>query len=131
MVGFLSAYVLFNFYYLGEGLSPILLIMIRLLNLFSGFAFVGFGFLAFNLIPEFRNYIGQELVAWWIFYSLMFCLTFIIWALTYFYMRDAEEINEDILDNLEQRLEMIKLMEQQQFQKKCAYPNKRQMEMDL
>ena len=116
--------------------------MIRLLNLFSGFAFIGFGFLAFNLIPEIRNYIGQELVAWWIFYSLCFCLTFIIWALTYFYMRDVEEINEDILDNLEERLEMIKLMEHEQFKKKCAYPNettlekeflrnKKQLEMDL
>jgi len=61
----------------------------------------------------------------------MFCLTFIIWALTYFYMRDVEEINEDILDSLEDRLEMIKLMEQQQIQKKCAYPNKKQMEMDI
>ena len=101
--------------------------MFRLLNLFSGFAFVGFGFLAFNLIPEFRSYIGQELVAWWIFYSLMFCLTFIIWALTYFYMKDAEEMNNIFLDNLEQRLEMIKLVEQRENHKKCN----KQMELNL
>ncbi len=105
--------------------------MIRLLNLFSGFAFIGFGFFAFNLLPELQDYYGQQLIAWWVFYSLMFCLTFIIWALTYFYMRDVEEINEDILDNLEDRLEMIKLMEHEQFKKKCAYPNKKQLEMDI
>ena len=101
--------------------------MFRLLKLFSGFAFVGFGFLAFNLIPEFRNYIGQELVAWWIFYSLMFCLTFIIWALTYFYMKDAEEMNNIFLDNLEQRLEMVRLVEQRENHKKCN----KQMELNL
>ena len=57
--------------------------MMKFLNLFSGFAFVIFGYSALNMIPEFKNYLGQELVGWWIFYSLMFCLTFIAWALSY------------------------------------------------
>ena len=57
--------------------------MIKFLNLFSGFAFVIFGYSALNMIPEFKNYLGQELVGWWIFYSTMFCLTFIAWALSY------------------------------------------------
>jgi uncharacterized membrane protein len=84
--------------------------MIRLLNLFSGFAFIGFGFFAFNLIPEFREYYGQQLVMWWVFYSLMFCLTFIIWALTYFYMRDVEDDNRE----LEKRLEWLEELEETQ-----------------
>ena len=77
--------------------------MIKILNLFSGFAFIIFGYNALHMIPEFRNYIGQELVAWFIFYALMFCLTFIVWTLTYFYMRDVD----DDLDDLEDRLERI------------------------
>ena len=57
--------------------------MMKTLNLFLGFAFVIFGYSALNMIPEFKNYLGQELVGWWIFYSIMFCLTFIAWALSY------------------------------------------------
>ena len=53
--------------------------MMKTLNLFLGFAFVIFGYSALNMIPEFKNYLGQELVGWWIFLQPVFL--FIIYCM--------------------------------------------------
>lgn len=90
----------------------------RILNLFSGFAFIFFGYSALLMIPEMRNYIGQTLIIESYFYVLGFSFTFIIWALTYFDMREEAREIEQELESLSQ-------------QKKCKFSNNKQMELDL
>ena len=99
----------------------------RILNLFSGFAFVFFGYSAILMIPEMRNYIGQTLIFEAYFYVLGFSFTFIIWALTYFDMREeAREIEEE-LDSLH----LWKDLEDEVKSTKSKMTNKKQMELDL
>ena len=60
----------------------------KTLNLFLGFAFVGFGFMAVSLIPELREYVGQELLAYFLFYVICFIFTFIAWAISYILIKE-------------------------------------------
>jgi membrane protein implicated in regulation of membrane protease activity len=76
--------------------------LMRTLNLFLGFAFVIFGYSALMMIPEFKNYLGQETVAWFIFYALSFCLSFIAWALSYAYIKEEQNPLNNIGDRLKQ-----------------------------
>ena len=76
----------------------------KTLNLFLGFAFVIFGYSALMMIPEFKNYLGQETVAWFIFYALSFCLTFIAWALSYAYIKEEKNYP---LKNIKARLRQV------------------------
>ena len=66
----------------------------KTLNLFLGFAFVIFGYSALNMIPDLSRFIGQEMLAWFLFFSISFCLTFISWALSYMYIKGQN--NPDI-----------------------------------
>ena len=59
----------------------------KTLNLFLGFGFVIFGYSALNMIPDLHRFIGQEMLAWFLFFSISFCLTFIAWALSYSYIK--------------------------------------------
>ena len=59
----------------------------KTLNLFLGFAFVIFGYSALNMIPDLSRFIGQEMLAWFLFFSISFCLTFIAWAMSYVYLK--------------------------------------------
>ena len=59
----------------------------KILNLFLGFGFVIFGYSALNMIPDLHRFIGQEMLAWFLFFSISFCLTFIAWALSYSYIK--------------------------------------------
>ena len=49
----------------------------KTINLFLGFAFVGFGFMAISLIPELQEYVGQELLAYFLFYVICFIFNFV------------------------------------------------------
>ena len=109
----------------------------RLLNLFSGFAFIIFGYSALNMIPELREYIGQQLIFEAYFYALGFSFTFIIWALTYFEMREGERELEEELESLTQQKESPDITLQRKHEidisdnLKKGLTNKRQMELDL
>ena len=98
--------------------------MMKTLNLFLGFAFVIFGYSALNMIPEFKNYLGQELVGWWIFYSLSFCLSFIAWALSYAYIKEEE----NPLNNIGGRLKAVEQYDKLRKGRQSCPMNK-QMEM--
>ena len=65
----------------------------KTLNLFLGFAFVGFGFMGISLIPELTNYIGQELLATFLFYVCCFVFTFIAWFLSYVLIKDKKHLS--------------------------------------
>ena len=62
-------------------------------NLIIGFAFVGFGFQAIHLISELRNFVGQELLAHFLFFWIMFVLSFIAWALSYVLIKDRKHLS--------------------------------------
>jgi len=98
----------------------------KTLNLFLGFAFVIFGYSALMMIPEFKNYLGQETVAWFIFYALSFCLTFIAWALSYAYIKEEQNPLNDIGGRLKMVEEYDKL---RKGRRKCQ--DKKQMEFEL
>ena len=98
----------------------------KTLNLFLGFAFVIFGYSALMMIPEFKNYLGQETVAWFIFYSLSFCLTFIAWALSYAYIKEEQNPLNDIGGRLKMVEEYDKLRKGRR-----TYRDKQQMELKL
>ena len=59
-------------------------------NLLIGFAFVGFGFQAIHLIGELRSFVGQELLAHFLFFWLLFVLSFIAWALSYVMIKQGK-----------------------------------------
>ena len=96
----------------------------KTLNLFLGFAFVIFGYSALMLIPEFTNYIGRETLAWFLFYSLSFCLTFIAWALSYAYIKESD----NPLNNIGGRLKAVEQYDRLRKGKRSC-PNHKQMEM--
>ena len=98
----------------------------KTLNLFLGFAFVIFGYSALMMIPEFKNYLGQETVAWFIFYALSFCLTFIAWALSYAYIKEEQNPLNDIGGRLKMVEEYDKLRKGRR-----TYRDKQQMELKL
>ena len=98
----------------------------KTLNLFLGFAFVIFGYSALMMIPEFKNYLGQETVAWFIFYSLSFCLSFIAWALSYAYIKEEQNPLNDIGGRLKMVEEYDKLRKGRR-----TYQDKQQMELKL
>ena len=98
----------------------------KTLNLFLGFAFVIFGYSALMMIPEFKNYLGQETVAWFIFYALSFCLTFIAWALSYAYIKEEQNPLNDIGGRLKMVEEYDKL---RKGRRKCQ--DKKQKEFEL
>ena len=98
----------------------------KTLNLFLGFAFVIFGYSALMMIPEFKNYLGQETVAWFIFYALSFCLTFIAWALSYAYIKEEQ----NPLNDIGGRLKMVEVYDKlRKGRRKCQ--DKKQMEFEL
>jgi len=94
----------------------------KTLNLFLGFAFVIFGYSALMMIPEFKNYLGQETVAYFIFYSLSFCLSFIAWALSYAYIKERKTYP---LKNIKARLRQVEKFDRM-HKREC---NNNQMEM--
>ena len=98
----------------------------KTLNLFLGFAFVIFGYSALMMIPDFKNYLGQETVAWFIFYALSFCLTFIAWALSYAYIKEEQNPLNDIGGRLKMVEEYDKLRKGRR-----TYRDKQQMELKL
>ena len=98
----------------------------KTLNLFLGFAFVIFGYSALMMIPEFKNYLGQETVAWFLFYSLSFCLSFIAWALSYAYIKEEQNPLNDIGGRLKMVEEYDKLRKGRR-----TYRDKQQMELKL
>ena len=100
----------------------------KTLNLFLGFAFVIFGYSALMMIPEFKNYLGQETLAYFLFYSLSFCLSFIAWALSYIYIK--EERNYP-LKNLKARLKQVEEFDRLHKEKRSCPMDKNQMELKL
>ena len=96
----------------------------KTLNLFLGFAFVIFGYSALMMIPEFKNYLGQETVAWFIFYSFSFCLSFIAWALSYAYIKEEKNYP---LKNIKARLRQVEKFDRMHKREH----NKQQMELKL
>ena len=99
----------------------------KTLNLLLGFGFVIFGYSALMMIPEFKNYLGQETVAWFLFYSLSFCLSFIAWALSYAYIKEAD----NPLNDIGGRLKAVEQYDKLRKGKRECPINKNQMEMDL
>ena len=65
----------------------------KTLNLLLGFAFVGFGFMAISLIQDLSMYVGQELLATFLFYVICFIVTFIAWALGYALIKDKKHLS--------------------------------------
>ena len=102
----------------------------KTLNLFLGFAFVIFGYSALMVIPELRNYIGQETLAWFLFYSISFCLTFIAWALSYAYIKEGENPLNNICKYNKPRKKMaVDITEHLKGKRSC--PMDKQMELKL
>tara|TARA_Y100000780_G_C13457499_1_gene329586 strand:+ start:58 stop:324 length:267 start_codon:yes stop_codon:yes gene_type:complete len=62
-------------------------------NLLIGFVFVGFGFMAISQIPELTNYVGQELLATFLFYVICFILSLIAWILSYISIKDNKHLS--------------------------------------
>ena len=62
-------------------------------NLLIGFAFVGFGFMAVSLIQDLSMYVGQELLATFLFYVLCFVFSFIAWFLSYVLIKDKKHLS--------------------------------------
>ena len=67
--------------------------LMKTLNLLLGFAFVGFGFMAISLIQDLSMYVGQELLATFLFYVICFIFTFIAWALGYALIKDKKHLS--------------------------------------
>jgi hypothetical protein len=61
----------------------------RLLNLFAGFIMIIAGVLALDMISEIRNYLGREMIGYFLFYIFLFCITFCFWFSTYSFTRDT------------------------------------------
>ena len=100
----------------------------KTLNLFLGFAFVIFGYSALMMIPEFKNYLGQETLAWFLFYSISFCLTFIAWALSYAYIKESDNpLNNIGKYNKPKKKMAVDITEQLKGKRSC--PMDKQMEM--
>ena len=97
----------------------------KTLNLFLGFAFVIFGYSALMMIPEFKNYLGQETLAWFLFYSISFCLTFIAWALSYAYIKESD----NPLNNIRSRLKAVEQYDNLRKGKRSCPIDTKQMEM--
>ena len=98
--------------------------LMKTLNLFLGFAFVIFGYSALMMIPEFKNYLGQETVAWFLFYALSFCFSFIAWALSYLYIK---EDRNNPLKNIKARLRQVEKFDQMHKRER----DKQQMELKI
>ena len=101
----------------------------KTLNLFLGFAFVIFGYSALMMIPEFKNYLGQETLAWFLFYSISFCLTFIAWAVSYAYLKEANNPLNDIGKYNKPKKMAVDITEQ--LKGKRSGPIDNQMELKL
>jgi hypothetical protein len=91
----------------------------KILNLFLGFAFVIFGYSALNMIPDLGMFIGREMLAWFLYFSISFCLTFIAWALSYVYLKGQRN---PTLEDAKRRLKE---------ERKIATRNEYQMELKI